>query len=130
MAAARCLADAEFSARERSLELEAREFEIRRIQEETERQRSEVLEVARREAAALESRARAEAAQTLEWARARSAMIMQRAGHGAEQLLSAAGHGSAALEDAVEAIVDMAERDAQPLRASGEMPPERGSPAG
>jgi cell division septum initiation protein DivIVA len=44
-AAARCFADAESAARERSLELEAREFEIRRMQEETERQRSEVLEL-------------------------------------------------------------------------------------
>jgi hypothetical protein len=56
-------------------------------------------------------------------------MIMQRAGLGAEQLLAAAGHGSAALEHAVEAIVDMAERDTQPLRASGELPPERGPAA-
>ncbi len=75
-----------------------------------------LLEQARHQATELTNATRAEVEQTLEWARAQADLIAQRARSGAEQLLGAAGHGDAAIQEAVDAIVHVAEESIQAQR--------------
>jgi len=151
-ASAAQLGRTEEEVRRRQRDLQALEADVQRYRQESERQRTEILSAANKEAQELVAQAnaeakgsrlleqsrhqateltnaaRAEVEQTLEWARAQGATILARAQHGAEQLLAAAGLGQDAIAQVARAIVEAAERTAE---QSGPPPPagKLGGPA-